>query len=125
MPDGPALAQARTADLTDGTLDEILLAVLRMGDAGIAHGALGGDTIVVSGQGVCVRSFRRASTSAPASRLDTDLAAALAAMAVRAGAERTVRGGRPGTGRRLPPAVPWCICSARRWTPAQGGHAPA
>ena len=62
--------------------------MLRLRDAGIAHGALGGDTIVVSGQGVCVRSFRRASTSAPASRLDTDLAAVLAAMAVRAGAER-------------------------------------
>jgi uncharacterized protein (TIRG00374 family) len=89
VPDGPALSQADSAGLTDGTLDEILLAVLRLRDAGIAHGALGGDTIVVSGQGVCVRSFRRASTSAPASRLDTDLAAVLAAMAVRAGAERT------------------------------------
>ena len=63
--------------------------MLRLRDAGIAHGVLGGDTIVVSGQGVCVRNFRRASTSAPASRLDTDLAAALAATAVRAGAERT------------------------------------
>jgi hypothetical protein len=89
VPDGPALSQAGTAGLTDGTLDEILLAVLRLRDAGIAHGALSGDTIVVSGQGVCVRSFRRASTSAPASRLDTDLAAVLAATAVRAGAERT------------------------------------
>jgi glycosyltransferase 2 family protein len=89
VPDGPALSQADSAGLTDGTLDEILLAVLRLRDAGIAHGALGGDTIVVSGQGVCVRSFRRASTSAPASRLDTDLAAVLAALAVRAGVKRT------------------------------------
>ena len=61
----------------------------RLREAGIAHGALGGDTIIVSGQGVCIRNFRRASASAPAGRLDTDLAAALAAMAVRAGAERT------------------------------------
>ncbi len=88
VPDGPALAQADGAALTDGTLDEILLAVLRLREAGIAHGTLGGDTIVVSGQGVCIRNFRRASASAPASRLDTDLAAALAAAAVRAGAER-------------------------------------
>jgi uncharacterized protein (TIRG00374 family) len=87
VPIGPALARA--ADLTDGTLEETLLAVLRLRAAGIAHGALGGDTIIVSGQGVCIRDFRRASASAPASRLDTDLAAALAAMAVRAGAERT------------------------------------
>ena len=42
----------------------------------------------MSGQGACIRNFRRASASAPASRLDTDLAAALAAVAVRAGAER-------------------------------------
>jgi uncharacterized protein (TIRG00374 family) len=89
VPEGHALSQADGASLTDGTLDEILLAVLRLRDAGIAHGALGGDTIVVSDQGICVRSFRRASASAPASRLDTDLAAVLAAMAVRAGAERT------------------------------------
>jgi uncharacterized protein (TIRG00374 family) len=89
VPDGPLLAQADGANLTDGTLDEILLAVRRLREVGIAHGALGGDTIIVSGQGVCIRNFRRASASAPAGRLDTDLAAALAAMAVRAGAERT------------------------------------
>ena len=89
VPDGRALSQADGAVLTDGTLDEILLAVLRLRAAGIAHGVLGGDAIVVSDQGICLRSFRRASASAPASRLDTDLAAALAAMAVRAGAERT------------------------------------
>jgi uncharacterized protein (TIRG00374 family) len=89
VPAGPTLAQADTACLTDGTLEETLLAVLRLREAGIAHGALGGDTIIVSDQGICIRNFRRASASAPASRLDTDVAAVLAAMAVRAGAERT------------------------------------
>jgi uncharacterized protein (TIRG00374 family) len=89
VPAGRALSQADGAALADGTLDEVLLAVLRLRDAGLSHGALGGDTIIVSDQGVCIRSFRRASTSAPDSRLDTDLAAALAALAVRAGAERT------------------------------------
>jgi uncharacterized protein (TIRG00374 family) len=88
VPDGPALAQADGTGLTDGTLDEILLAVLRLREAGISHGALGGDTIIVSDQGICVRGFRRASASAPAGRLDADLAAVLAAMAVGAGAER-------------------------------------
>jgi uncharacterized protein (TIRG00374 family) len=89
VPGGLALSQADDTVLPDSTLDEILMAVLRLRTAGIAHGALGGDTIVVSGQGVYIRNFRRASASAPASRLDTDLAAALAAMAVRAGAGRT------------------------------------
>jgi uncharacterized protein (TIRG00374 family) len=89
VPAGPALLQADGAGLADGTLDEILRAVLRLRHAGLAHGALGGDTIVVSDQGICIRDFRRASASAPASRLDTDLAAALGALAVRAGADRT------------------------------------
>jgi hypothetical protein len=89
VPDGQALSQAGGSGLTDGILDQILLAVLRLRDAGISHGALGGDTIIVSDQGICVRSFRRASASAPASRLDTDLGATLGAMAVRAGAECT------------------------------------
>jgi Lysylphosphatidylglycerol synthase TM region len=84
-----ALSEAADADLTDGTLDEIVQAVLRLRGAGLAHGDLGGDTIIVSDQGICIRHFRRASASAPASRLDRDLAAALGAMAVRAGAERT------------------------------------
>jgi uncharacterized protein (TIRG00374 family) len=89
VPDGLALSEVNGADLSDGTLDEVLRAVLRLRDADIAHGALGGDTIIVSNQGVCIRDFRRASASAPDSRLDGDLAAALGAMAVRAGAERT------------------------------------
>ena len=89
LPDGPTLSQADGAGLADAILDEILLAVLQLREARIAHGALGGDTIIVSDRGICVRDFRRASASAPAGRLDGDLAAALGAMAVRAGAERT------------------------------------
>src|SRR4029077_4331724 len=88
VPAGHVLSEADGARLTGGTMDEILLAVLRLRDARLAHGALGGDTIVVSDQGICIRNFRRASASAPARRLDTDLGAALAALAVRAGAER-------------------------------------
>src|SRR5690349_5190071 len=89
LPDGPTLSQADGAGLADAILDEILLAVLQLREARIAHGALGGDTIIVSDRGICVRDFRRASASAPAGRLDDDMAAVLGAMAVRAGAERT------------------------------------
>ena len=94
LPDGPPLSQvadANVADTTvaDATLDELLLTVLRLRAAGIAHGALGSDTIILAAGGICVRSFRCASSPAPASRLDSDLAAVLAAMAVRAGIERT------------------------------------
>ena len=89
VPDSVALAKATGDDLADGTLDEMLRAVLQLRDVGIAHGALGGDTIIVSGRGTCIRDFRRASAGAPAGRLDDDMAAVLGAMAVRAGAERT------------------------------------
>ena len=94
LPDGPPLSQAADATVADttvadATLDELLLTVLRLRAAGIAHGALGSDTIILAAEGICVRSFRRASSPAPASRLDSDLAAVLAAMAVRAGIERT------------------------------------
>ena len=89
VPDGPALSQADGADMAGATLDEILRAVLRLRESGIAHGALGGDTIIVSDRGICVRDFRCGSASAPAGRLDSDLAATLGAMAVRAGPERT------------------------------------
>ena len=75
--------------VADATLDEVLLTVLRLRAAGIAHGALGSDTLILAAEGICVRNFRCASSSAPASRLDSDLAAVLAAMAVRAGVERT------------------------------------
>jgi uncharacterized protein (TIRG00374 family) len=89
VPAGHALSQADGAGLSDGTLDEVLLAALRLRAARLAHGALGGDAIIVSDQGICIRDFRRASASAPAGRLDTDLAAVLGALAVRAGADRT------------------------------------
>jgi glycosyltransferase 2 family protein len=89
LPDGLPLAQPADATVADATLDELLRTVLRLRAAGIAHGALGSDTIILAAEGICVRNFRCASSSAPASRLDSDLAAVLAAMAVRVGVERT------------------------------------
>jgi len=89
LPDGPVLAEAGDTVLSDQALDEVLRTVLRLRDARLAHGTLGAETIIVSPAGICVRDFRSASASAPDRRLDGDLAAALAALAVRAGAERT------------------------------------
>ena len=89
LPAGPALAEADDAVLSDGTLDELLRTVLRLREAGLAHGVLGSETIVVSARGSGLKDFRSASSSASVDRLDGDLAAALAAMAVRVGAERT------------------------------------
>ena len=89
LPDGQALSEADDAVLPDGTLDELLRTVLRLREAGLAHGALGAETIIVSAAGgVCLKDFRCASSSAPGARLDGDLAAVLAAIAVRVGAER-------------------------------------
>ncbi len=88
LPPGPALSVAEDAALPDKTLDELLQAVLRLRRAGLAHGTLGAETIIVSADGVCLRDFRCASAAASDARLDGDLAAALAAMAVRVGAER-------------------------------------
>jgi len=89
LPDGPALAVADDAALCDETLDELLQTVLRLRKARLAHATLGAETITISAAGVCLRDFRSASASAPGGRLDGDLAAALAAVAVRVGAERT------------------------------------
>jgi glycosyltransferase 2 family protein len=89
VPEGPHLAQADPAGLSDGVLDEVLHTVLCMRRAGIAHGTLGAETIIFSAGGVCIRDFRCASASAPAERLDGDLAAVLGALAVRVGVGRT------------------------------------
>jgi uncharacterized protein (TIRG00374 family) len=89
VPDGPTLSEADAGQLSDESLDQVLQTVVELREARIVHGALGGDTLIVSSSGVCVRDFRRASTSATPTRLDRDLAAALGAMVVRTGAERT------------------------------------
>src|SRR5262249_39265397 len=89
LPSGTVLAEAGDAVLPDKTLDEVLHTVLRLRRAGLAHGTLGAETTIMPADGICLRDFRSASASAPDGRLDGDLAAALAALAVRAGPERT------------------------------------
>ena len=89
LPGGPALGDADPAAVSDRTIDEILQTVLRLRRAGIAHGALGSETILLDAAGVYVRDFRSASSSPPVGRFDDDLAAVLAAVAARFGVERT------------------------------------
>jgi uncharacterized membrane protein YbhN (UPF0104 family) len=88
--------------LTDAGLDAILEQLLTLRHAGIAHGALSVETIVVDDEeGAGLVDFRPASTVASVDQLDRDTAAALAAMAVVAGPERTVA----AAARSLPPDV--------------------
>jgi uncharacterized membrane protein YbhN (UPF0104 family) len=89
LPRGPALRDAEPAALSDDMLGKILRAVLQLRSAGIAHGALGITTILLSSDGACLRNFRSASSSAPEGRLDDDVAAVLVALALRFGVERT------------------------------------
>jgi len=88
-PHGPTLGDADDGVLSDETLDQVLHTVLRLRHARLAHGTLGAETIIISPAGICLRDFRSASASASEGRLDGDLAAVLAALAVRAGAGRT------------------------------------
>jgi uncharacterized protein (TIRG00374 family) len=71
-------------------VDDYLRAVLTLRGAGISHGALSPSTVVATAEGPLVRDFRRASSSAPPARTDRDVAAAVAAVGVVVGVERTV-----------------------------------
>ncbi len=65
--------------------------VMALREAGIAHGSLSTETIVVGADGSTgIVDFRAASTVANRDQLSSDLAAALAALSVAAGPERTV-----------------------------------
>lgn len=88
VPAGPRLADLPPDDITDEVIGQFLTSVLALRAAGIAHGALSPQAVVVSADGACLRDFRRASSSAPAARTDRDLAAAVAAAAVAAGTDR-------------------------------------
>ncbi len=75
----------------DDALDAVLTQLLRLRRAGIAHGALSVDTILVTPDGAAgFVDLRAASTVATPVQLDCDLAATLAALALVAGPERTL-----------------------------------
>jgi len=90
LPEGRRLSQLEGFEVRDDDVDGFLHSVLLLRRAGISHGALSPETVVVSAPGPLLRDFRCASTSAPAIRTDRDLAAAVAAVAVVVGVERAV-----------------------------------
>ncbi len=78
-------------DLGDEALDDIFGQLMTLRSAGIAHGSLSTETIVVDEHGVAgIVDFRTASTVATDEQLDRDIAAVLAALSVVVGPERTI-----------------------------------
>ncbi len=90
LPTGTALADARAADISDATLDDLYRQLLMLRRARIAHGAISGDALLVdvAAQTIVVTDFRNASASASPDQLDRDMAGAIAATAVAVGADR-------------------------------------
>ena len=90
LPEGSRFSQEEGDRVSDDDLDGFLRSVLLLRASGISHGALSPETVLATARGPVLRDFRRASSSAPASRTDGDLAAAVAAVAVVAGIDRAV-----------------------------------
>ena len=77
--------------LHDGALDQCLTQLLVLREAGIAHGSVSSDTIIVGSDGsVGLTDLRNATFIGSSDRSDNDVAAALAALALKVGAARTV-----------------------------------
>jgi glycosyltransferase 2 family protein len=91
LPPGTTLTDMSAADLTDATLDDLCQQLLALRRAGIAHGAVSGDVIVVARDTdtAVLTDFRNAVSHATPYQLDRDMAGAIAAMGVAAGADRT------------------------------------
>jgi glycosyltransferase 2 family protein len=103
LPPGTALADAPADDVSDAMLDDLYRQLLMLRRARIAHGAISGDALLVdpAADAIVLADFRNAAASAPADRLDHDLAGALAATAVAVGAERAAA----AAARCLPPGT--------------------
>jgi uncharacterized membrane protein YbhN (UPF0104 family) len=92
-PDGVRLADLDGDDpaLVDNVLDQCLTQLLVLRAAGIAHGSINSDTIVIGPEGTAgLTDLRDASFLTSSERSDSDVAAALAAIALKVGAERTI-----------------------------------
>ncbi len=100
VPEGHRLADLEGDDVNDDDVEGFLRAVLILRQAGISHGGLSPDTVLITPEGPLLRDFRRASSSAPAMRTDRDLAAAVATVAVVVGIDRAVASTLPGARHR-------------------------
>jgi glycosyltransferase 2 family protein len=90
LPPGPSLSDMDGAGISDGTLDDLYGQLLTLRKARIAHGAISGVDLVVdpAAETVALADFRNAVASASPDQFDRDLAGALAATALAAGAGR-------------------------------------
>ena len=108
--------------LTDEALDGIFGQVLALRSAGIAHGALSTETIVLADDGTSgLVDMRAAATVATADQLDRDLAATMAATARGRRSGPDGGRGRPHRADRRPRRRAARTCSGRRstrWRPA-------
>jgi glycosyltransferase 2 family protein len=90
LPEGRRLSALGADEVSEGDVEGFLRAVLVLRKAGISHGALSPETVIITEHGPTLRDFRRASSSAPERRTDRDLAAAVATVAVAVGVDRAV-----------------------------------
>ena len=90
LPAGMALSEADATGISDATLDDLYRQLLTLRRARIAHGAISGDVLLVdpAAETTVLADFRNATANASPDQLDRDLAGAIAATAVVAGAER-------------------------------------
>ena len=90
-PTGQPLAELGREDVTDAHLDDLFAQMMKLRSAGISHGAVSPQTIVI-GPGpptATLVDFRNGTSAASAFVLDQDLAGAMASAALWAGPERT------------------------------------
>src|SRR5664279_4397479 len=90
-PGGQGSVADQVLPFDEGVLDDVFRQVMALREAGIAHGSLSTEAIVVDEDGSTgMVDLRAASTVANADQLNSDMAATLAALAVVAGPERTI-----------------------------------
>jgi uncharacterized membrane protein YbhN (UPF0104 family)/tRNA A-37 threonylcarbamoyl transferase component Bud32 len=96
---GRPLASLGPDDVDDDTLDELFAAVARLRAAGIAHGAINGESVLLADDGtVSIRDLRQASSGASVDRLERDMAATVVTAALAVGPERAVAAAIRSTG---------------------------
>jgi glycosyltransferase 2 family protein len=91
QPDLEPLENARVDDVSDAMLSELWLQVARLHGAGISHGRLNAENVLVTGDGPMLVDFAAATLAAPQSAKDIDVAELLVACAILVGPERAVR----------------------------------
>jgi uncharacterized membrane protein YbhN (UPF0104 family) len=89
-PPGRPFGELEASDVSDAVLDAVISTMLELRRADVSHGGISPRTLVLGSDGsVDLTDFRKASSGAPARRLDLDLAGAMATCALVVGAERT------------------------------------